>query len=113
MAGINHYLILSAILFSIGLSGALMKRNIVTILMAVELMFTAVILAFLAFARFAPERPVGLDPTTTSPFLTGQAFALFIIVVAAAEVAMGLAIVIAIYRNQETVDITTVDSMKG
>ena len=112
MAGVTHYLILSAILFSIGLTGTLMKRNIVTILMSVEIMFNAVILAFLAFARFAPSRPIGADATTT-PFLTGQTFGLFIIVVAAAEVALGLAIVIAIFRNRETVDITAADSMKG
>ena len=113
MAGINHYLILSAILFSIGLTGALVKRNIVTVLMAVELMFNAAILAFLAFARFAPQRPEGLDAVITSPLLTGHLFALFIIVVAAAEVALGLAIVISLYRDRETVDVTTVDSMKG
>jgi len=102
MAGINHYLVLSAILFAIGLTGALAKRNIVTVLMAVELMFNAVNLAFLAFARFV-----------TPAVLTGHIFVLFIITVAAAEVALGLALVIAIYRNRETVDVTTADSMKG
>ncbi len=102
MAGINHYLILSAILFSIGLTGALVKKNIITVLMSIELMFNAVNLAFLAFARFV-----------TPTLLTGQVFALFIIVVAAAEVALGLAIVIAIYRARDNIDVTAVNSMKG
>ena len=102
MAGINHYLILSGILFSIGLTGVLIKRNVVMVLMSLELMFNAVTLAFLAFGRFV-----------TPQALTGHIFSLFIITVAAAEVALGLALVIAVYRNRETVDITTVDSMRG
>ena len=102
MAGLNHYLILSAILFSIGLFGALTKRNIITILMAVELMFNAVNLALIAFARFSAPA-----------LLTGHVFALFIITVAAAEVALGLGLIIAIYRNRETVDITDIAEMKG
>lgn len=102
MAGLDHYLILSGILFSIGLTGVLIKRNVVTVLMALELMFNAVTLTFLAFGRF-----------TTPQVMTGQVFVLFIITVAAAEVALGLALVIAIYRNRETVDITTADSMRG
>lgn len=102
MAGLNHYLILSAILFSIGLAGALTKRNIVTVLMSIELMFNAVNVAFIAFARFG-----------TPGVVTGHLFALFIITVAAAEVALGLALVLAMYRNRQTVDITTADTMKG
>ena len=102
MAGINHYLILSAILFCIGLTGTLVKRNVVTVLMSIEIMFNAVNVAFLAFARFV-----------TPGLLTGHIFALFVITVAAAEVALGLALVIALFRNRETVDITTVNSMKG
>lgn len=102
MAGLDHYLILSAILFCIGLTGALVKRNVVTVLMSIEIMFNAVNVAFLAFARFV-----------TPGLLTGHVFVLFIITVAAAEVALGLALVIALYRNRETVDITTADTMKG
>lgn len=102
MVGIEHYLILSAILFSIGMVGALLKRNILTILMSIELMFNAVNLTFVAFARFV-----------TPTLLTGHVFALFIIVVAAAEVALGLAIVIAIFRNWETVDITVENTLRG
>lgn len=102
MAGLEHYLVLSAILFAIGMTGALLKRNVLTILMSLELMFNAVNLAFIAFARFV-----------TPGLLTGHIFTLFIIVVAAAEVALGLAIVIAIFRNRETVDVTAENSLKG
>ncbi len=102
MAGLEHYLVLSAIIFSIGLAGALAKRNIITVLMSVELMFNASNLAFIAFTRFV-----------TPQVLTGHAFAMFVITVAAAEVALALAIVIALFRNKETVDVTTVDAMKG
>ena len=102
MVGLEHYLILSAILFSIGLVGALVKRNVITILMSIELMFNAANVAFIAFTRF-------ITPTV----LTGHIFVLFIITVAAAEVALGLAIIIALFRNRETVDITTSNTMKG
>ena len=102
MVGLNHYLVLSAILFCIGLVGALAKKNLIVVLMSVELMFNAVNLAFVALSRFV-----------TPQLLTGQVFALFIITVAAAEVSLGLAIIIAIYRNRETVDATDIDTMKG
>lgn len=102
MAGLEHYLVLSAIIFSIGLAGALAKRNIITVLMSVELMFNASNLAFIAFTRFV-----------TPQVLTGHAFAMFVITVAAAEVALALAIVIALFRNKETVDVTNVNAMKG
>lgn len=99
--GLEHYLILSAILFSIGLYGALAKKNMVVILMCVEIMLNAVNIAMVAFSRY-------ITPT----LLTGQVFALFIIVVAAAEAAVGLAIIIAIYRNRETIESTKIDLMK-
>ena len=102
MVGLNHYLILGAIIFAIGLTGALIKRNIVTVLMSIELMFNAVTLTILAFNRFV-----------TPLLVAGQVFALFIITVAAAEVAVGLALVIAVYRNRDSVDVTTVSSMRG
>ena len=99
--GLEHYLILSAILFSIGLYGALSKRNAIVILMCIELMLNAVNIAMVAFSRY-------IVPL----LLTGQVFAIFIIVVAAAEAAVGLAIIMAIYRNRETIDATEVDLMK-
>ena len=99
--GLEHYLILSAILFSIGLYGALAKRNAIVILMSIELMLNAVNIAMVAFSRY-------IVPL----LLTGQVFAIFIIVVAAAEAAVGLAIILAIYRSRETIDTTQVDLMK-
>jgi len=99
--GLEHYLILSAILFSIGLYGVLAKRNAIIILICIELMLNAVNIAMVAFSRY-------IVPL----LLTGQVFAIFIIVVAAAETAVGLAIIIAIYRNRETIDATKVDLMK-
>jgi len=99
--GLEHYLILSAVLFSIGLYGALTKRNAVIILMCIELMLNAVNITMVAFSRY-------IVPL----LLTGQVFAIFIIVVAAAEVAVGLAIILAIYRRLETIDSTKIDLMK-
>jgi len=99
--GLEHYLILSTILFSIGLYGALAKRNAIIILMSIELMLNAVNIAMVAFSRYIV--PV---------LLTGQVFAIFIIVVAAAEAAVGLAIIMAIYRGRETIDVTKIDLMK-
>ena len=99
--GLEHYLILSAILFSIGLYGALAKRNAIIILMGIELMLNGVNIAMVAFSRY-------IVPL----LLTGQVFAIFIMVVAAAEVAVGLAIIITIYRNRETIDATQIDLMK-
>jgi NADH:ubiquinone oxidoreductase subunit K len=97
--GLEHFLILSAILFSIGLYGALAKRNAVVILMCIEIMLNAVNIAMVAFSRY-------------SHIITGQVFAIFIMVVAAAEVAVGLAIIITIYRSRETVDAEKIDLMK-
>jgi len=101
MVGLEHYLILSAVLFSIGLYGALAKRNAIIILMSIELMLNAVNIAMVAFSRY-------IVPL----MLTGQIFAIFVMVVAAAEVAVGLAIIIAIYRHRETIDATKIDLLK-
>jgi NADH:ubiquinone oxidoreductase subunit K len=98
---LEHYLILSALLFSIGLYGALTKRNAVIILMCIELMLNAVNITMVSFSRYV-----------VPSLLTGQIFAIFIIVVAAAEVAVGLAIILAIYRGLETIDITKINLMK-
>jgi len=99
--GLEHYLILAAVLFAIGLYGALAKRNAIIILMCIELMLNAVNIAMVAFSRYI----VPLQ-------LTGQIFAIFVMVVAAAEVAVGLAIIIAIYRHRKTIDVTKIDLMK-
>ena len=99
--GLVHYLILSAALFSIGLYGVLSKRNAIVILMCLEIMLNAVNIAMVAFSRY-------IAPT----LLTGQVFAIFIIVVAAAETAVGLAIIIATYRRHDTIESTRIDLLK-
>ncbi len=109
IVGLNHYLILSAVIFAIGLYGALAKRNAVVILMCIELMLNAVNIALVGFSRYIT--PVAAVGQTASP-LTGHVFALFIMTVAAAEAAVGLALVISIYRNRETVDVGQIDLMK-
>jgi NADH:ubiquinone oxidoreductase subunit K len=98
---LEHYLVLATVLFSIGLYGALAKRSAIVILMSIELMLNAVNIAMVAFSRYIVPQ-----------LLTGQVFAIFIMVVAAAEAAVGLAIIIAIYRGWETIDATKIDLMK-
>ncbi len=103
MTPLHHYLILSSLLFSIGLVGALTRRNAILVLIGVELMLNAANLNFIAFWRFSPH------PET----LTGMMFALFSIGIAAAEAAVGLALIIAIYRHYRTTNLDQMDSMKG
>jgi NADH:ubiquinone oxidoreductase subunit K len=92
-------LIFSAVLFSAGVYGVLARRNAVLVLMSIELMLNAVNINLVAFSQFWHN-------------LSGQVFALFVITVAAAEVGIGLAIVILIYRNRETIDVDKVDLLK-
>lgn len=96
-----HYLTLAAILFAIGFYGVLTRRNAIAILMSIELMFNAVNINLVAFNRFVA--PNGY---------TGQIFALFVIVVAAAEATVGLAIVILVYRNWRGIDADRVNLLK-
>ncbi|NLT95740.1 MAG: NADH-quinone oxidoreductase subunit NuoK [Clostridia bacterium] len=98
---LNHYLLLSAILFCIGLYGALSKKNAIAILISIELMLNAVNVNLVAITKFL-----------TPGDITGQIFALFVIVVAACEVALGLAIVVAIYRDRSTVEVENLDWLK-
>jgi len=100
---LNGFLIVSAILFCLGLYGALARRNAVAVLMGVELMLNAAVINLVAFWRY-------MNPDA---LLAGQAFAIFVITLAAAEVAVGLALVIAIYRNRNTVVVEDVDLLKG
>ena len=102
---LNHYLVLGAILFCIGLYGALAKRNAVAVLMGIEIMLNAVNITMVAFSFFNRALPY-------ATYLTGQIFAIFIITVAAAEAAVALAMIIAIYRNRSTVDVGEIDIMK-
>ena len=129
---LENFLILSGIIFSIGLYGALAKRNVITVLMSIELMFNAVNIALVTFARYVVPESIASDPVATeaearalaegmalgetallNTLLTGQIFAIFIITVAAAEVALALGIVIAMYRNRDTVDVTQANLMRG
>jgi len=96
---LNHILALSVILFGLGAAGFVIRRNIITIFMCIELMLNAVNLAFIGFSRYLGD-------------LSGQIFVFFVIVVAAAEAAVGLAIIIAIERNRQTLAIDEIDSMK-
>ncbi len=99
MVPISHYLALSAILFVLGAAGFIFRRSIVTVFMCIELMLNAVNLAFVAFSRLLGN-------------LDGQIFAFFVIVVAAAEAAVGLAIIIMLHRNRKSLNIEDVDAMK-
>ncbi|MCA1032088.1 NADH-quinone oxidoreductase subunit NuoK [Bacillus timonensis] len=99
---LSAYLVLALILFCIGLYGALSKRNTVIVLISIELMLNAVNINLVAFSKY------GVNPN-----ITGQIFTLFAIAIAAAEAAVGLAILIALYRNRKTVNIDEMDSMKN
>ena len=103
-------LIISAVLFAIGLYGALARRNVLAVLMSIELMFNAVNLTLVALAKYVA--PAGLEDNL-SAVLTGQVFAVFIITVSAAEIALGLGIVFAMYRNTETVDLTQAAELRN
>ncbi|MBI4339890.1 MAG: NADH-quinone oxidoreductase subunit NuoK [Chloroflexi bacterium] len=114
---LQNFMLLSAVLFSVGLYGVLTRRNAIAVLMSIELMFSAVNVAAVAFSRYATPSALRVDPATVAEgavqqVLTGQVFALFIITVAAAEAALGLAIIIAVYRSRGTVDVTQVNLMK-
>jgi NADH:ubiquinone oxidoreductase subunit K len=113
--GLEHYLVLSGVLFGVGLYGALSKRNVVTVLMAIELMFNAVNIALVAMSRYLVPRALVHAPADLGgvpSLLTGQVFAVFVVTVAAAEVALGLGIVIALYRRRATVDLSQVNLMQ-
>lgn len=100
-----HFLILGAILFCIGLFGAISKRNAIAVLMGIEIMLNAVNITIVGFSFFNTVQPY-------AKYLTGQIFAIFIITVAAAEAAVALAMIIAIYRKRDTVDVGEIDMMK-
>lgn len=115
---LERFLIVSAILFAIGLYGVLSRRNVITVLMSLEIMFNAVVLASISMSRYILSYPLSMDPSNSSELvlstlLTGQVFGLFIITVAAAEIALGLGIVIAMYRHRETVDVNQANLMSG
>jgi NADH-quinone oxidoreductase subunit K len=100
MVPISYYIALSAILFTLGSLGVLIRRNIIVIFMSVELMLNSANLAFVAFARYHQE-------------MVGQVFVFFVMAVAAAEVAVGLSLVVALFRSRESINIDDISSLKG
>jgi NADH-quinone oxidoreductase subunit K len=98
------FLLVAALLFAIGLFGVLLRRNTLIVFMCLELMLAASILALVAFSRF--------NATPVSPMLSGNLFALFIIAIAACEVAVGLAIIVALWRRRQTVDLAHIHSLQ-
>jgi NADH-quinone oxidoreductase subunit K len=102
---LSKFLVIAALLFVIGVAGVLVRRNIIVIFMAIELILNAANLNFIAFSRY-------LQDTGNMNSVAGQVFAVFVIVVAAAEAAIGLGIVIALYRNKETIWVDEIDLLK-
>jgi NADH:ubiquinone oxidoreductase subunit K len=103
MTPLANFLLVSALLFSVGLAGALTRRNAILVLVGIELMLNAANLNFIAFWRYGPNPEA----------LTGIMFAIFAIGVAAAEAAVGLALIISIYRHYKTTNLDQIDSMRG
>jgi NADH-quinone oxidoreductase subunit K len=100
--GLEHYLVVSVLLFCLGLMGVIVRRNVLIIYMSLELMLNAANLALVAFSRFSPK-PNDLD---------GQVFVFFSITVAAAEVAVGLALIVALYRKRQTAHVEDLTTLK-
>jgi len=105
MVPIEHVIGLSALLFSIGVAGVALRRNLIVVLMSIELMLNAANLAFVGFNRLWPG-------TADAPRLDGQVFVLMVITVAAAEVAVGLGIVISMFRNRDSVNVEDVSLLR-
>jgi NADH:ubiquinone oxidoreductase subunit K len=103
MSSLTSYLMLSALIFSIGLAGALTRRSAILVLIGIELMLNAANLNFIAFWRYGPHPEA----------LTGVMFAIFSIGIAAAEAAVGLGIILAVYRHSKTTELDQLNSMKG
>ena len=99
MIGLEHYLIVSALLFSLGMMGVILRRNLIVIYMGLELMLNAANLALVAFSRFNNS-------------MDGQVMVFFVITVAAAEVAVGLALIVALYRKRQSTEVEDLTSQK-
>lgn len=105
MIPVYYYLLLSAALFSIGLLGALSKKNAILVLMSIELMLSATGINLVAFSHYlSPEAPA---------FLRGQVFALFVMVIAASEAGLGLAIILLLFRMKKTITVDKFNLLKG
>jgi len=106
MVPVDYYIILSAILFSIGVLGVLIRRNALIIFMSIELMLNAANLAIVAFSSI-------LKTAEGQPVFSGQIFVFFVISVAAAEVAVGLALIVEIFKSKHSIDVDQMSSLKG
>ena len=100
LVGLEHYLVVSALLFALGLLGVITRRNLLVVYMSLELMLNSANLALVSFSRFNDN-------------LNGQVMVFFIITVAAAEVAVGLALIVAIFRSKHSIDVDQMSSLKG
>ncbi len=106
MVPVDYYIILSAILFTIGVTGVLIRRNALIIFMSIELMLNAANLAMVAFSSI-------LKTADGQPFFSGQIFVFFVIAVAAAEVAVGLALIVEIFKSKHSIDVDQLSNLKG
>jgi NADH-quinone oxidoreductase subunit K len=106
MVPVNYYIILSAILFAIGVMGVLVRRNALIIFMSIELMLNAANLAMVAFSSI-------LKDASGQPVFSGQIFVFFVIAVAAAEVAVGLALIVEIFKSKHSIDVDQLSNLKG
>jgi len=104
MVTLNHYLLVSGLLFALGFAGVLFRRNLIIIFMSLEMMLNAANLSLVAFSRF--------NGTNGLPDYNGQMLVFFIITVAAAEVAVGLAIIVALYRARQTTHVEDINTLK-
>ena len=105
MVTLNHYLFVSGLLFTLGLTGVMLRRSLIVIFMSLEMMLSAANLSLVAFSRF--------NLVNGLPNYNGQALVFFIITVAAAEVAVGLAIIVALFRARRTTSVDEITSMKN
>ncbi|MEI6289000.1 MAG: NADH-quinone oxidoreductase subunit NuoK [Chloroflexota bacterium] len=106
MIPVNYYLALAAVLFTMGAMGVLIRRNAMVVFMSVELMLNAANLTFVSFARM-------YSTMNTTSVYNGQIFVFFVMTVAAAEVAVGLALIVSIFRSKQSIDIDQINSLKG
>ena len=113
MISLNHYLLVSAVLFSLGVLGVLVRRNVLIILMSVELMLNAANLVIVAFARYPLQGGTMETAQELAAAGNGMLLVFLVMTVAAAEVGVGLAIVINLFRQRNTVNVEMVDLMKG
>lgn len=114
---LENFLIVAAIIFAIGLYGAIVKQNAITVLMSIELMFNAVNISAVAMSRYIVPASIAQNPQTAADgmvqfLLTGQVFSIFIITVAAAEVALGLAIVLSIFRQRSSIFVSDASELR-